>query len=135
MYQIITLLIMSNIFIFINLFLMIKSDLQKGIVPDILQVNLLLLFIIRDFNLKQLILCIFLYCICNYLERKWHLYIGGADVKLIIIFIYSLGMLVVNLLFIASILGIIQVLVTKKQSLKFIAHLVVAYYLVVIFWL
>ncbi len=126
---------MIELLIFSNLLLMVKSDLLKGIVSDILQVSLLLLFIIKGFNFKQLIICICLYWICKILEKKWHLYIGGADVKLIITFTYYLGVLIINLLFIASILGIIQVVITKNNDLKFIMHLVISYYLVVMLWL
>ncbi len=126
---------MNNILILINLLLMVKNDLQKGIVPDILQINLLGLFLISKFDFKQLITCISLYYIFKFFEEKWHLYIGGADVKLIIIFTYYLGSLIINLLFIASTLGLIEIIIIKTKNLKFIPHLVISYYLVVVLWL
>ncbi len=126
---------MNNILILINLLLMVKNDLQKGIVPDILQINLLGLFLISKFDFKQLITCIGLYYIFKFFEEKWHLYIGGADVKLIIIFTYYLGSLIINLLFIASTLGLIEIIIIKTKNLKFIPHLVISYYLVVVLWL
>ncbi len=126
---------MNDILILINLLLMVKNDLQKGIVPDILQINLLGLFLISKFDFKQLITCIVLYYIFKFFEEKWHLYIGGADVKLIIIFTYYLGSLIINLLFIASTLGLIEIIIIKTKNLKFIPHLVISYYLVVVLWL
>ncbi len=105
-------------------------DWKMGIVPDLLQILLAMSFLILELNGWMLILCTGLYIVFAKTSKYWQAQIGGADVKLLIILFYQLNWHVLNVLLIASLLGIIQLLIQKKQKIRFIPHLTVGYLVV-----
>lgn len=106
------------------------SDYQKGIVSDVHWIIFLVLVLIENFNLGVLIICGLVYCIAWYFHNVIEKYIGGADVKLLIIIMYKDFSLMLLTLNFACILSLIYLFVSKRKKLKFIPFISISYLVV-----
>lgn len=114
------------------LFVMAIEDCIHMQVNDVLQIGLLVIVIyMTDITPNSVLVSTLIFLYYLYYERKNVLKIGGADIK-IICSLYLLGgiEMIVEILFYASLFGILFALLTKRHKIPFVPFIWLGYVIV-----
>ncbi len=121
----------KTLFLFILLYIS-YCDIKHSYVNDRWFVLLIVLSLVITYSFYRITLTIILFTFCTICYKRIENYIGGADIKLMLIYFYFSNELLIYSLAIASLFGIMYAKLMKVQSIRFIPFLVLGFIINVI---